>query len=314
MAKRGFFEALRVTGATRRARRRLTSGHMTAILNLHRVAPARYRGDPALDPALFRRLVEFLVKNFWILGVSDRAASPSGGSRPRVALSFDDGYRDFLDYAMPVLEEFRVPVNLNIISGCVDSGRPPWTTDIYERLARADAALLSAFPAGALGLPQPGLDNSDQYALTVVKRLKSRSSGKRSETQQILDEWCSRTEDPEIAVLSRGDLVGLPASVELGNHSHSHESMGNESADYFLDDLARSEAFFEGIGLKPSIYAFPNGSYSEWQPEELKRRGYRTVLLVEERPAPADGAGRPRITMYGQSLAELAARAAGLAP
>jgi peptidoglycan/xylan/chitin deacetylase (PgdA/CDA1 family) len=287
---------------------------MTAILNLHRVAPARYRGDPALDPALFRRLVEFLVKGCRIVGVSDREPSPDGGGRPRVAVSFDDGYRDFLDYAAPVLEEFRLPVNLNIIPGCIDSGRPPWTTDLYERLARADATLLSRFPAADLGLPEPIAGDSDQYALTTVKRLKSRSSGKRSETQHILDDWCSLTADPGIAMLSRGDLLALPASVELGNHSHSHESMGNESADFFLDDLVRSESFFETIGLKPSIYAFPNGSYSGWQLQELRQRGYRTLLLVEERPAPSDATVRPRITMYGQSLAELAARAAGVTP
>jgi len=35
-------------------------------------------------------------------------------TRPAVVLSFDDGYQDFVEYAMPVLAKHGVKVNFNV--------------------------------------------------------------------------------------------------------------------------------------------------------------------------------------------------------
>lgn len=68
------------------------------------------------------------------------AALRAGGLPPRaVCLTFDDGYRNFLDYAWPVLEHYRYPVTVFLVSGRI-GGEADWLT----AAGLAPAALLDA--------------------------------------------------------------------------------------------------------------------------------------------------------------------------
>lgn len=65
-----------------------------------------------VSPALFRKQVAWLAANGWTFCfLSEIAGHPSGGNK-RVALTFDDGYRDNLIHALPVLREFRAKATL----------------------------------------------------------------------------------------------------------------------------------------------------------------------------------------------------------
>ncbi len=46
-----------------------------------------------------------------------------GSSQKRVALTFDDGTRDFVEYALPVLREFNFSATLFIVTGLIGSAR-----------------------------------------------------------------------------------------------------------------------------------------------------------------------------------------------
>lgn len=84
----------------------------------HRVGPFR-SGAPLklnVDPAAFREH----------MGVIARHAKPvtldallEGAASGAAAVTFDDGYRDLLDHALPVLRELRIPATFFIVSGGV---------------------------------------------------------------------------------------------------------------------------------------------------------------------------------------------------
>ncbi|MCP5548719.1 MAG: polysaccharide deacetylase family protein [Akkermansiaceae bacterium] len=65
-----------------------------------------------VSPALFRRQVEWLAKDGWTFCfLSELLENPSSAPK-RVALTFDDGYRDNLTNALPVLREFHAKATL----------------------------------------------------------------------------------------------------------------------------------------------------------------------------------------------------------
>ena len=53
--------------------------------------------------------------------LDDALSHPDGG----VVLTFDDGYRDFVDYVLPLLTTYRVPATLYLATGLVDDGGTP---------------------------------------------------------------------------------------------------------------------------------------------------------------------------------------------
>src|SRR4051794_14513217 len=95
-----------------------------AILNLHRVAKDDRSAYAPLDPSLFEYLLQFLERNFEIVSF-DTLPETQSSSRPKVILSFDDGYRDFIEVAVPILKKYGIRANMNIIPECLETGRPP---------------------------------------------------------------------------------------------------------------------------------------------------------------------------------------------
>ena len=115
-------------------------------------------------------------------------------------------------------------------------------------------------------------------------------------------------------MMSAEDVRTTASHHELGNHSYSHESMAGLSDEEFRSDFQRASEFFDAIERPTKIYAFPNGSFRSTQIEWLLAGGVEHVLVVGERFATRLMGVHPRITMYGDSPAELTGRAMGLAP
>jgi peptidoglycan/xylan/chitin deacetylase (PgdA/CDA1 family) len=87
------------------------------IFCYHRIAAAR--GDLAVAPEDFRRHIELLASfDAAVVPLTDAVSVLTQGRRGRfVCLTFDDGYRDFEEAALPVLREAGFPATLFVTTG-----------------------------------------------------------------------------------------------------------------------------------------------------------------------------------------------------
>src|SRR5262249_47547203 len=65
------------------------------------------------------------------------------GRLPFAALTFDDGYRDNLSDALPVLERHGVPMTLFVTPGFAERSARLWWVELEEAIARLDRVALS---------------------------------------------------------------------------------------------------------------------------------------------------------------------------
>jgi peptidoglycan/xylan/chitin deacetylase (PgdA/CDA1 family) len=78
----------------------------------------------AVAPAMFEEQMQYLKKYYEVVPLS-RAFLHAEGKRVTknsVALTFDDGYRDFVEQVQPVLERFQFPATLFVLSDAPDRG------------------------------------------------------------------------------------------------------------------------------------------------------------------------------------------------
>jgi peptidoglycan/xylan/chitin deacetylase (PgdA/CDA1 family) len=76
----------------------------------------------AVSPKMFEEQMQYLHKYYDVVPLS-RAFLHAAGTlvrRNSVALTFDDGYRDFIEQAQPVLERFHFPATLFVLSDSPD--------------------------------------------------------------------------------------------------------------------------------------------------------------------------------------------------
>jgi len=85
---------------------------LTRILTYHSVGTRRH--DMNVLPNEFERQVEWLARACPVVSLSQAA-----DLEPGVAITFDDGYRDSLTHAAPVLARFRLPATFFIVAGRV---------------------------------------------------------------------------------------------------------------------------------------------------------------------------------------------------
>jgi peptidoglycan/xylan/chitin deacetylase (PgdA/CDA1 family) len=90
---------------------------MNSILAYHTIsAPAEpLPGDIDVSPENFERQLQWLSRRRTVVPLSETLMARSG----MTAITFDDGFRDNLTVALPLLEKYRIPVTLFITAGYI---------------------------------------------------------------------------------------------------------------------------------------------------------------------------------------------------
>ena len=312
--KHCFFGLLRVAHWDQVLLRGIRVRRLVSVVNLHRVSPHPNPFWSPMHPDVFEGLLKFFSKRAQVTTLRNRHLVPN--ERPAVIFSFDDGYADFLEYAMPLLQKYRVKANLNVICESICNRTAPWNIQLYDFLNAAPRKLIKeiVLPGFNSQLNGDDVDNKRRYGLALSRFLKLRSRKERLEHWNVIAPIVKKLGNNNTTrMISLRDLQSIAHDHEIGAHSFSHESMGCEDNSFFAEDLDRCVTFFcKDLKLPLSIYAFPNGSYRYEQIEILRGRGIKHILLVGERLASRSNPVCPRITVFGDTTEEACFRSLGV--
>lgn len=266
-----------------------------SILIFHRVFAQR---DPLMPgevtTAEFDAICGWLRQWCEVLPLQEAAAALAEGRLPRraVAITFDDGYRDNHQQALPVLQRHGLPATFFIASGYLDGGRM-WNDTLIEAVRRSPLPALDLrdTPLAALGaLPLADVDARRSAMEALIGRLKYLAPEER---QHWVDRLAERAAAvlPEDLMMSRAEVRALhEAGMEIGAHTRHHPILrGLDRAtvareiESNCDDLARI------TGQRPRLFAYPNGrpeqDYDAATREVVSEFGFRAAVSTAWRAA-----------------------------
>lgn len=250
------------------------------VLMYHRVLPSGSdtcsHDGIIVTPATFDLHMAFLARHFRMLTPAQfrRELSDSAFGRRACLVTFDDGWRDNLRHALPVLRRHRVPAIVFVATGFVGSGDTFWQERLLRLLCLAaaqegmDAALLRE--AGLDGVTRGDPAAVRQRAREFVTGLKFRDPEAARQlidrlqgALQALPESRNLGEDEflswdEVHALREGGLV------TIGSHAHSHTrltTLGYQGAHRELE-FSRQELARNGI-TDVMACAYPNGDVND---------------------------------------------------
>lgn len=282
--------------------RKLSLSNSTTILNFHRVAEPDGSIWPSLSPIIFDSIIGYLKDQF-SLRTFGTLQEPS--AKPKMVLSFDDGYKDFIEYAIPILDKHRVKVNHNIIPGAVLSGLPPLNVMLSTFIGQAPREIVSRLEVPGMEMSDPS--NHRKLPTFVKNKSQTEQEMIRSLLLPQLSQW---EEFRPVPMMTLDDILEIASEHEIGAHSYDHASMEYETDDYLRDDLRKcSEYFSRVIGLPMNIYAFPNGSAL---PSQVAiARDYVDHVLLVENDFSTHSNIHHRFNFDATNMAEARYRAAG---
>ncbi|GAB2786228.1 hypothetical protein GCM10027040_10380 [Halomonas shantousis] len=132
----------------------------SAILMLQRVLPdedhARlpHNAPHCLGPDSFRQLIKSLAEHTHITSLR-QARRPHRDPLPRIALTFDGGWRDSAEVAAPILDHLALPASIFLSAGQFDRPCGPWWAVIGDALWERHRPECVREALGDAGLPLP---------------------------------------------------------------------------------------------------------------------------------------------------------------
>lgn len=272
------FRALAMQPRLQARKKMLVKHNVVTVLNIHRVSPNSGSTYNAISPTLFDELIEYLKKEFYICLFGNFRQLKT--TKPKLIISFDDGYKDFIDYAVPILDKHRVRVNQNVIPYCIETGLPPVNVLLQDFIGKAPTELLREIPLEIdIVANRDELGRKASFAIKYLPEVEF-----VLQREALLSFLLNYPEFLCASVMTKKDILEVSSVHEIGAHSFEHLSMESQNKEYFLNDLKRcKEYFFEELCLDCDIYAFPNGSATEEQVLLAKKNGFKNILLVGEK-------------------------------
>lgn len=257
-----------------------------ALLMFHRVRPAT--GDAfapnaglEITPDFLDALLEHLrERDYDILALDEaleilrRGAAPA---HPFVVLTFDDGYRDLVDHALPVMERHCAPFVAYVTSGFAEGTARLWWLELEEairRLSEVDITIAGKRLAG------PCATAAQKRALHVAIYWALRETGE-AELLEAVENIARRANVEARALTAQAclDWRGIAALAghelaTLGAHSHTHPRLAQLDADTARREMSESRArIAEMTGVTPRHFCYPIGDPSSAGPREFDLAG-----------------------------------------
>lgn len=234
-----------------------------AILKYHRVNDARDPFFPSVPTGVFERQMAYIARTYRVLTVEELVERARRGGVPRnaLAITFDDGYRDTLTHAAPILARYGLSATVFLTTGFIGTAEVPW----YDRVAMAfkatNATSVVAPWGGRLDLgSQAERVAATEQTLGHFKRLPDDELPRRLD--HLLDALAvadrSWAKDLMLGWDDVQALAGL--GFAIGAHTINHPILSRVSPERARAEIVGSRVMIESAcGFAPRAFAYPNG-------------------------------------------------------
>jgi peptidoglycan/xylan/chitin deacetylase (PgdA/CDA1 family) len=260
-----------------------------SVLMYHRVGSETH--TPQLDPSLlsatpaeFERQVEYLASKRRVLSLDELLEVRRGRMelpRRAVAVTFDDGYRDFAEHAWPALRRHGVSATLFVPTAYPgDAQLAFWWDRLHATFTTTARRKPLVTPAGTLALGSVDerargsrtlgewvRRTPHEEAMTEVERVATELGGRRL-TDCVLS-W------DELRQLARDGL-------DIAPHTRTHPRVDRVSTERAKQEILGSATDLEReVGYRSKALAFPAGAVTDavvrWLPEAGFELAFTTV-------------------------------------
>lgn len=264
------------------------------VLMYHRILPssdARFVAEEpgmVVTPESFADHLRALKSLFTVLPLGEWVERRQRGLPlpPRAcAVTFDDGWLDNYEFALPVLEREQTPATIFAVSHMIGTRREFWP----NRLAR----LLTSQPQGA---DHPALRwlaefdpartaplDRDRISI-IIDACKDLSDDAMNARLDEAESAMTQATPPPAAMLNWEQLRAMQASglVDVGSHTCNHYRLvANLDLQLMAREIAASREFLqEQLGKPVTLFCYPNGDASP-AAVNLVRQHYRAAVTTE---------------------------------
>jgi peptidoglycan/xylan/chitin deacetylase (PgdA/CDA1 family) len=200
-----------------------------------------------------------------------------------VCLTFDDGFRNVLTTAFPILSRHQAPATVFLVTSVIGTRQPAWPDVLFHDVASTQ---LDAIPFEGEHLPLATPHLRYHAASILTRRLKTMENNERirrfTDLRRLVGQTLVGPESPqatldwdEIHQLARSDLI------DFGSHTHTHPILSRCSESSQREELRLSRDILLDHFGKAELFAYPNGTEADFTEDTkviLRELGFRGAV------------------------------------
>lgn len=269
-----------------------------AIFMLHRVVPAMAPADafapnrilevtPAFIGAVLRRVKAL---GYDVISLDEMAKRlRDGGPGPFAVFTFDDGYRDNLELALPVFEAHDAPLAIYVASDMPDGTADLWWVNLERAIAALDEVEMEIGGEPIRHAARTPAEKRGAWE-TVYWRLRDTQEDDARHAVAML----ARKAGLDTAAVARGLALGWDEVrrlhdhplVTIGAHTASHYALRGLPRERAEEDMMAGTArLTDELGVRPRHFAYPYGDTASAGPREFEMataQGFATAVTTRK--------------------------------
>jgi len=258
----------------------------------HRVSTDRDDMWPPMQPQLFDRIIGELTRKFKVVSLEDYLSQPgsyTSHQKKMATVLFDDGYKDNIEYAAPILKKYKCPASFYVVTDCINRNIPTWTYILDNSLLSTQVKKID-LPFDFVPEKFKSIQIRETGTVNPVTRelkpwLKKSSNAHRLAVLQAIQDQCNDVEVAKNKMMSWDDVRELKREgFIIGSHSHSHPCLSALTDKKEIEDeLKLSGSIIEKeLGEYPATISYPMNNYDDRVTQVAKEQGYKFGLAVGE--------------------------------
>ena len=239
-------------------------GARLSVLIFHRVLPAP---DPIFPNEMHARRFDktcgWLKSWFNVLPLDAAVAHLKAGTLPArpACITFDDGYADNHDVAMPILQHHGLPATFFIATGFLDGGRM-WNDTVIESVRQTRSSMLDLGELGCFAVEAP--EDKAAAIAAIIRQIKYMPVDKRLAAAHRIAEVAAVMSPTNLMMTSAQVKAMRQADMQIGAHTQSHPILARLNDEQARAEIKDSKDFLENLlGDRIGLFAYPNGKPRE---------------------------------------------------
>lgn len=260
-----------------------------AILCYHRFASPSWT-EGAIPANLFEAHLKYLKGRFTVIPLKSLGSSSSKTREVKnpAVLTVDDGYRDFLEVAVPLLEKYELPATLFVTTRFVDGEIWLWPDILQYILLKTKKVTLDVFDDGQ-GIRLATSTEKGKAYLHLVERCKKVSENDKltflEELARKLNVTVPALPPEEFQPVSWDALRRLNRDLfEIGSHTLTHPILSRVPIAHAKAEIEESKRRIEeALEREVTTFAYPNGTRGDYAQEHkdiLKQCEYQVAVTT----------------------------------
>ena len=266
------------------------------VLSYHGVlasADDTYVNRQCVDADMFDAQLTWLRRHFQVVSLSTAVARCARGEAlpPRaVALTFDDGLKNVLDTALPILQRHGAPATCFVCTGYVGGDAWLWMDAVNGLVLSAPGPYLECDLGGRRRrFRLSAIAERERAAESIRSHLKRLGPGDRAvaieqlRALSVIPPQSPHWSPGRHSLLGWDDLRALVAGgVEVGSHGQTHTVLSGLQPEAARHEIAESSARIEReTGQCCELFSYPNGTahdFSTAHESMLREHGYTAAV------------------------------------